>query len=329
MLASRKAYTLGVVFYEFEYMTMVSFGGVLGGFAKTVSYAGYNLHFCCSSRESPIAQKQHFLENARAGMVDGVLVMDSLVANADILALDELNVPFVLIDREIPGREKQSIWNDQFGSGFLIARHLISEGYRRTALLYSSAGPEALPQSKLRREGFMQGSGGAAPLEILIDNSPKATFANQIVDLLRSQDRPDAIVCWAAQDAVRLLCTAVGLGIRVPEDLGIAAFEDDPVLHASQPEITAARFHWDIAGEIAGRVLLGLLEGEEPAAPMRPLPVSLVPRGSSVRSAGRTPGGARGPIVLGRLDSEAGIPTRLAEEGNDVRPSGHRTHSMK
>jgi len=285
-LASRRAQTLGMVFYELDYMTKISFGGAVTGFAKSASYAGYNLHFCCSNRNSPIAARQHFLENAREGMLDGVVVMDAAVSDEDILSLDDLGLPFVLIDREIPGREEQSVWNDHFGGSFLIARHLAKEGYSRIAIMGFTTGSTSvvLPHTELRHQGLLHGC-GVQPWEIRWSEDSETSLAGRLVELLQSSDRPDAIICTGAEDAVRLLTTAVGLGIRVPEDLGIAAFEDDPVLSASQPEISAVRFHWDTAGEIAGRMLINLLEGKDMQAPPRPLPASLAVRRSTSRSA--------------------------------------------
>ena len=78
---------------------------------------------------------------------------------------------------------------------------------------------------------------------------------------------------------------ALGRGLRVPEDVGILAADDDPVVAALPPTISSLRFDYAQVGRLAARLLERLMEGAP--APRRAsfVPPVLIPRQSTDRQA--------------------------------------------
>jgi DNA-binding LacI/PurR family transcriptional regulator len=94
--------------------------------------------------------------------------------------------------------------------------------------------------------------------------------------VLRQTPRPTALLCLSDRLAEGALRAARGLGLRVPQDLAVAGFDDSvPALG-----LTTVRQPVRAKGEHAAAALLALLRGAEPE-PVVLLPTELVVRGSS------------------------------------------------
>jgi DNA-binding LacI/PurR family transcriptional regulator len=95
--------------------------------------------------------------------------------------------------------------------------------------------------------------------------------------LLRRHPRPTAILASTDQLALGVLEAAAELGLRVPDDLSVAGFDDVPA--AGPAGLTTIRQPLVAKGEAAARLLAELQAGGAPRRVM--LPVELVLRGST------------------------------------------------
>lgn len=112
---------------------------------------GYMLVIVCS-RNDP-ALEQQLVEQAIARRSDGVLLFPTRSSAASIETLQAAHIPFVLLCRDFPPYQTDSVViADQEGS-YLATRHLIESGCRRLAFLSVSVD---CPSYSLRRAGFLQ-----------------------------------------------------------------------------------------------------------------------------------------------------------------------------
>lgn len=102
---------------------------------------------------------------------------------------------------------------------------------------------------------------------------------DQLHAYLTSPDRPRAIFCWSDLDAVPLRNMAWQLGIRVPEDLALIGYDNNPV--AALPMIDLASVDQDgrRMGRVAAEALLTRIGGRSVAEHILIEP-KLIPRGS-------------------------------------------------
>jgi DNA-binding LacI/PurR family transcriptional regulator len=99
-------------------------------------------------------------------------------------------------------------------------------------------------------------------------------------DLLGGDPRPTAIVYDNDIMAIAGLAVAQELGLRVPADLSIVAWDDSPVCGLVHPPLTALTRDIAAYGAHAARLLLAVIGGERVGSRLDE-PARLVARGST------------------------------------------------
>jgi DNA-binding LacI/PurR family transcriptional regulator len=299
-LRRQKTNLVGVLYsnplsYAFDDPAQVSF---LRGVAATTEAAGIGLVLVPGSVGSSAEERASAVMDAA---VDGFIVYS--IADDDPLIEAALRrrlptviadqpslegVPFVGVDDESAARE--------------VARHLVDLGHERFGVVsFAIAAADRAPGiadtrrqrsatfrvSRARLVGY-KGVLEAAGLRwrdvpvYEIFGSSKA-LGREAADALLSRDPPPtAILALSDQLALGAIEAANERGLSVPEDLSVAGFDDVPEAATSTPPLTTVHQDHVAKGELAGRLLVAQLRGEEKEA-TDPLPARLVVRGSTAR----------------------------------------------
>jgi LacI family transcriptional regulator len=77
-----------------------------------------------------------------------------------------------------------------------------------------------------------------------------------------------------------VLAACAQAGLRVPEDIAVAGFDDLPASAVTAPALTSVALPGDLLGSVAARLLLALIDGGE-APETQELPAELVVRAST------------------------------------------------
>lgn len=193
---------------------------------------------------------------AMRGRVDGMLLMSPDV-HADTLLNVPADLPVVLLCSPSRGQELDSVTIQNFHGAKEMVAHLIELGHRRIAIIKGSAGnfdsAERLrgyraalkeagitPLPELEREGdFTEASGFAVALE-----------------LLQMSVRPTAIFLANDSMAIGAISALRQSGVRIPEDVAVAGFDDIPLARYMDPPLSSVRVHISDLGAKAVEVLL-------------------------------------------------------------------------
>jgi DNA-binding LacI/PurR family transcriptional regulator len=100
------------------------------------------------------------------------------------------------------------------------------------------------------------------------------------IELLHLRQPPTAIFCYNDMTALGALRAAGACGLRVPDHVSIAGFDDLFVASYTSPPLTTVRQPKQEMGRRAMSILLELLAGEEPGSRIL-LPGELIVRGST------------------------------------------------
>jgi len=188
---------------------------------------------------------------AMRGRVDGMLVMSPYVDQHVLERNLQPTMPTVLINSAGGGERCSALVVDNYGGAQVMTRHLAGRGYRRIAMI---AGPEANFDARERLAGYVD-----TLREMLPEASPQVLRGDFSEEsgyragrrLLSMAERPDAV--FAANDMMAIGClfALTEGGLRVPQDIAIAGFDDIPIARYVSPPLTTVRVRIAELGELA------------------------------------------------------------------------------
>lgn len=251
--------TLGVIVPE---ITSHFFASCISGIQDTANKRGYNV-IICQSNES-LEQEKANIRTLVSSQVDGLLISLSRETNKfeHLQDLYDREINFILFDRvqeDIP--VSKVTFNDANGA-YQVVKHLLENGSRR--IVYVS-GPEDLYISKKRKEGYLR---ALAEFGVHQDNSliktTDLTEAGNIKvarEILTMRPRPEAVFCMIDPVAVDVLTEWKALDIRIPEDIALAGFTNNPTSAVVEPPLTTVSQPGYEMGKLAVSHLLDQLDG--------------------------------------------------------------------
>lgn len=252
--------------------------------------AGYNV-ILCNTDDSPARLDQH-LRALGEGHVDGVLVAAAHLHDARIADLAARGtLPYVLVNRH-RGAGDACVVSEDAGGARLIVDHLVSLGHTRIAHL---TGGSDISTTATRAESFrtaLRAHGLEADEALVVHGglTEESGAAGMRMLLNRAGARGPTAV-FAANDLVAIgaIDVAQSRGLRVPEDLAVAGYNDIPAAAraVNGRGLTTVRVPLAEMGRRAAQMLIRRLDGGldssawdgEPTRVV--LPVELVIRGST------------------------------------------------
>lgn len=279
-LVKSRTNTVGILVPEF---VSFFFPKVIISAQRVLSQAGYNVVICQSgeSYETEVANARTLLANR----VDGLLVSHTKeTRNFDHLRIfQRKEIPVVFFNRVCEDMDVPNVTVDDYRGAFLAVEHLIQTGRRRIAHL---AGPDTLPNSRNRLNGYRDALlqyGLPIDPDLVISYDLTLEKANIYVNhLLNLPQPPDALFAINDPTALEALKVCRSRSLRVPGDLAIVGFSNDPVSELVEPGLTTVAQPIDDIGREAARLLLDMMSGHATGPPESVvLPTQLLVRRSS------------------------------------------------
>lgn len=210
--------------------------------------------------------------------VDGVVLAPSADPSASLALLRHRQVPTVLLDRHV---EVQDWPCDVVGVANTeptarLVDLLVEAGHTHIGYV---AGRPGLSTSEERLAGFHAGLARhpGARGRVVTGMSDESGAEKATVELLSAAQRPSAVIPANNAMTVGVLRGATALGLRVPQDLSLACFDDLPWADALSPRLTVAAQPLAELGGLAMRMLHERIEQPDlPGRDVRLEPTILV-----------------------------------------------------
>lgn len=212
--------------------------------------------------------------------VGGVVVTPTTATVPAYLARHR--IPVVEVDRQFAADRNDAVVVDNRGGARAATAHLLGLGHRRIALLIDETD---WTTGENRHRGYRDAYAAAGvPVddELVIpvgwdveDCRPRA------VEILRRADRPTAVFAANNVLAEGVWRAIVELGLRIPDDVSLVAFDDAPWMSMVTPGVTAVAQDAVELGAVAVRRLLQRLAGPDGEPETTVLDVALRVRGST------------------------------------------------
>jgi LacI family transcriptional regulator len=248
---------------------------------------GYYL-IVSSSEEDPDLEEQE-INHLLARRLD-TLIIASCRSTVDLFfQIEKQKMPYVLIDRNLPGLSANFVGVDDEAVGMLATRHLIDIGCKRIAHI---RGPETSPSIR-RVEGYKRAlaQGGLKVIDNYIiierkgDVETRQRGAEAMGQLLSLKPSPDGVFCFNDPLAMGAMNYALDQGLRIPEDIAFVGCGNLHYDDSLRVPLSSIDQHSRRIGEEAARIALAILKSKMPPKPETVvLQPELIIRGSTRRA---------------------------------------------
>lgn len=240
-LRTGKSKTIGVIV---PHINRNFFSNIIGGIEVTASNSGFKV-IIAQSRETlkkEIESINAFI-NAR---VDGILVSISVETNTveHFNMVKRHGIPLLFFDRAPDNFEASKVIINDFMGSYNAVKHLIESGYKKIAHF---AGPQQLSIYRNRLAGYLQ-----ALKDSYIEIDEKYIFYDTIVfekgyqackEIFNSGLKIEAIFSASDISALGAIQCIKKLGYKIPDDIAIVGFANEPFDEILEPGLTSVEQH--------------------------------------------------------------------------------------
>ncbi len=278
-LRRQRTTTLGVILPDTE---NPYFAEVTREIERVAFARGYTVIQCHS--DYSLERELQFVDLFHAERAAGVIWIPTTDSSEPALRLADLNIPLVVLDRQIAGVNAPAVIADNLNGGSIATQHLINLGHNRIGYI---GRPFDLSHSSGRTRGYLE---ALERNSLPVDEKLIARGGFRIEDgrlaalhLLKLEPRPTAIFAYNDFMAIGALRAAWECGLTVPSKVSIIGFDDIPQSALTCPALTTISQPKIEMGRRSCELILDLIEKK--ALPQQePLDVKLIVRESTSRA---------------------------------------------
>jgi LacI family transcriptional regulator len=229
------------------------FTAVVRGIEDVARQARHRLVLCNSDED--LEREADYIDVAIAERMAGVVIAVASGKESSVEPLIARHVPVVAIDRSA-GRDVDAVVVDNRLGAEEATRHLIDHGSRRVGCI---TGPTRVNTANERLEGYRRAvvAAGLAVDETLIQRADfKESGGHQAaLSLLTGRKPPDALFIANNPMAAGALRAIRELGLAVPKDVALVAFDDSPWTTLTSPQLSVVAQPAYEIGRVAAELL--------------------------------------------------------------------------
>lgn len=233
------------------------FSSVVENIEKVLNLNGYNIIMTQSNEL--YAKECQEIDTLLKIQVDGIIAsMANETTDLEYYQkIKSKGTELVLFDRGEEELNVDYVGIDDYKSSHLVIDHLVSQNCKRIAHI---AGFKHIRIYKERIRGYkdaLEKSGLAVEENWIIESNLRMDDGRRIMQqLLDSPERPDAVYVAGDIAALGALQVLLENNIKVPEEIALIGFSDEPFTSLTQPSISTVNQHSDQIGKLAAEAFL-------------------------------------------------------------------------
>ena len=286
---SLRSHTVGVIIPS---LTNPFYHPFLQG-VEAVANHNQTMLFMCVTHDDPSQAQQYFAQLA-AKHVDGIILAsqdNSLFVSSEVKLGGQSSHTLPLVTVDWPDSTGYAVSLDLENAGFQATRHLLEHGHRRVGLITFAL---ELPNIRPVNQGYHRALQEAELMEDArriahVHGFDTTAGAEGARHLLALEEPPTAIFAISDLLAIGAMCAVQQAGLRIPQEMAIAGFNDIPMAAWVNPPLTTVSAPAYQMGQEAMKMLQSLIAGKRPAHKTIHLPTTLVIRQSCGEHKGPNP----------------------------------------
>jgi LacI family transcriptional regulator len=251
-LRSRQTFTIGLIIAD---VSNPFFGGIAKGVEDRLSQTGYSV--ILGNSGNSLQRERQLVQVLVDKQIDGLIAATSASVSQHFLDAQQSGVGVVLVDSELPNSGLESVTIDNRGAAKAGVQHLLAQGHRRIGVV---TGPLEAAFDRQRLEGSQAALAAFAhdQAEIVAVQADLEAKGGEAAAhaLMRRADPPTAVFVTNNMMTLGFLVGLASLGLRVPDDVSLIAFDDQDWYSVTSPPLTGIRNPAYEMGHIAAERLL-------------------------------------------------------------------------
>jgi len=237
------------------------------------------------SSDEKIEKSQKLIDTFLNRSVDGLIIVPVEGSRRQFNVLNQMNVPFVLIDRSFSEKDANVVVIDNRTASFNAVNLLIQNGYRRIGMI---AYDTDLTHMQNRTAGYKDALGkNGLPLDEQLIR--KVTYhklsddVREALDYFLTGKKPLVDALFFATNSISLLALKYinGMNLKVPDDLGIVCFDESETYDFFYAPVSFVKQDLQLIGQKAVDRLMNMIEGKQVPRGPETVPATLMIRASS------------------------------------------------
>ena len=257
-LVKSRTKTIGVIVPDLAYHF---FASVIKGIEEEAFARGYSLLL---TQTSELYERELTnVQNLSRGQVEGFIISLSQETTdyEHLKRLQRKGIPLVFFDRDADEIDVSKVMVDNVGAAYEATKHLIENGSKRIAFL---AGPSNVTVSNLRQSGYekaIQDAGLDLDKSLVVHGNYNLLQAIKLTnELFELENPPDGLVVVSDRLAVGAIAALRKKNIRIPEDVAIVSFNDEPICTIVTPTLSSVAQPTFEMGKMAITLLINQIE---------------------------------------------------------------------
>lgn len=240
------------------------FSSVVRGIEEVANQARYNVMICQSydDYDKEVATVEALLRSR----VDGIIASFAKQTKDfdHFLKAKERGIPVILFDRSNDELEVSHVVVDDYLGAFKATEHLIQQGCKRIAH-FAGAQRISIYKDRLRgyKDALLEHKLPYSDSLVIESNLQLEDGRNSMTKLLQSDKVPDGVFSASAYGILGALQILKEKNIKVPQDVALVGFSNEPYTSFTEPSITTVEQHSLRIGNAAAEIFLQEVHDDE------------------------------------------------------------------
>jgi DNA-binding LacI/PurR family transcriptional regulator len=252
--------TIGIIIPEIVHHF---FSSIISGIEDIAYSKGYRVMICQSNED--LLREEINVQALVDHRVDGILVCMSKATDKFEHFSNAMNrnIPMVFFDRVCHEIDTDKVITDDFNGARLITSYLIKTGCQRILHLGT---PPQLDIGQKRLQGYLKALSEyniAADQKLILECDSISEVNNKKEFILNLAPEIDGIFAVNDTTAITAMHILADNGYKIPDDISVAGFGDDPVANMVNPPLTTLEQQGKQMGKEAMNLLLERISNQE------------------------------------------------------------------
>lgn len=264
-LAGGKSKTIGIIT---QYISSPFFDTILRGILDEMMGGDYHPLFADGQWQE--SRERRSVEMFFDRRVDGLIILGGVLPEDELAAIAK-RMPLLVIGRDLRSIEDNCIPLDNFSGAYRATEHLIQQGHRNIIHLTGILAHEDAKQRLAGYRAAMLDAGLVIEDRFVVEGDFSEQSGVMAAEkLINSGPMFTAVFAGNDQMAMGFRLTLYRRGIRVPEDVSLIGFDDQPASAFLTPPLTTiGQPALDIGRSAARRIVARILNQLEPIETFR------------------------------------------------------------